>query len=308
MLVERVDDTVFFVRRENSPTEVLTNVRGYGHTFPEAYTTWEPDVRGSSSHHRILNYKFGGLDCLVRINGDGYLAGTNTDATQLSEARGEPARTPAAVDNLVSILSDAKLSSASPGAAAEVTVKEGGHLVDHSSTFELKTRGDWKKGKEDTLAIELPRLWIGQIPNFIMAYHHNSAFTDIKVRNVWDDVKKWERDHAVELSQLAALIHRIIDLVAAHRDQRIKIRYEGTGPLEIREQLPGAGDALSAKVGSLWTTRLFLGPMLSSPSAGYDSDDDDDTDIAEWMAIRDTWKGSAGVEAGAVESAGSDDV
>jgi DNA-directed RNA polymerase subunit H (RpoH/RPB5) len=35
MIVELVGQTVFLVRRENSPTERIPNVRGYGHTFPE---------------------------------------------------------------------------------------------------------------------------------------------------------------------------------------------------------------------------------------------------------------------------------
>jgi hypothetical protein len=36
--VDLIGDTVFFVRRENSPTGVIKDVRGYGHTFPENIT------------------------------------------------------------------------------------------------------------------------------------------------------------------------------------------------------------------------------------------------------------------------------
>ena len=36
--VEFIDDSVFSVRKENSLTELIPNVHGYGHTFPEAYT------------------------------------------------------------------------------------------------------------------------------------------------------------------------------------------------------------------------------------------------------------------------------
>ena len=32
--VEVVDSTVFFVRKENQPDELIDGVRGYGHTFP----------------------------------------------------------------------------------------------------------------------------------------------------------------------------------------------------------------------------------------------------------------------------------
>ena len=73
MLVYKVRDTVFLVHRENSPTELIPHVRGFGHTFPEANTTWEPDVRGSASHQRVIRYEFGGLDLLVRFEADGYI-------------------------------------------------------------------------------------------------------------------------------------------------------------------------------------------------------------------------------------------
>ncbi|KAJ4289259.1 hypothetical protein N0V88_007009 [Collariella sp. IMI 366227] len=71
MLVYKLHNTVFLVRRENSPTELIPGIRGFGHTFPEANTTWEPDVKGSASHQRLIRYSLGGLDLLVRFEADG---------------------------------------------------------------------------------------------------------------------------------------------------------------------------------------------------------------------------------------------
>ncbi|ERF72669.1 hypothetical protein EPUS_09259 [Endocarpon pusillum Z07020] len=71
--VDVVGDTVLFVRKESSLTEVITNLQGYGHTFPEAYTTWDSEVAGSCSHQRIIHYEFGGLKFLVRTETDGYV-------------------------------------------------------------------------------------------------------------------------------------------------------------------------------------------------------------------------------------------
>jgi hypothetical protein len=64
--VDMVGDTVLFVRRESSPTEIIQDLQGYGHTFPEAYTTWDSAVRNSCSHQRVVQYEFGGLKFLVR--------------------------------------------------------------------------------------------------------------------------------------------------------------------------------------------------------------------------------------------------
>ncbi|AEO62136.1 hypothetical protein MYCTH_2313154 [Thermothelomyces thermophilus ATCC 42464] len=73
MLAYKVRHTIFLVRRENSPTELIPDVRGYGHTFPEANTTWEADVKGSASHQRLIRYVFGGLRLAVRFEADGYI-------------------------------------------------------------------------------------------------------------------------------------------------------------------------------------------------------------------------------------------
>ncbi|KAK4988333.1 hypothetical protein LTR66_007345 [Elasticomyces elasticus] len=56
--VDAIEDTVFFVRKESSPTELIANLQGYGHTLPEAYSTWDPGVGRSCSHQRIIKYGF----------------------------------------------------------------------------------------------------------------------------------------------------------------------------------------------------------------------------------------------------------
>ena len=71
--VDLVGDTVLFVRREISPTAIIEDLKGYGHTFPEEYTTWDADVANSCSHQRIVQYEFGGLRLLLRSETDGYL-------------------------------------------------------------------------------------------------------------------------------------------------------------------------------------------------------------------------------------------
>lgn len=75
VIVENIGSTVFITRRENSPTQTIPDVHGYGHTFPEAYTTWPGDVKGSESHQRIIQYSFGGMKCLVRFEADGVSPG-----------------------------------------------------------------------------------------------------------------------------------------------------------------------------------------------------------------------------------------
>ncbi|EGY16034.1 uncharacterized protein VDAG_07198 [Verticillium dahliae VdLs.17] len=67
MLVNVVGSTVHLIRREKSPNETIDDVRGYGHTFPDAYTTSDREARGSASHQRILSYCFGGLRSVLFV-------------------------------------------------------------------------------------------------------------------------------------------------------------------------------------------------------------------------------------------------
>ena len=106
MLVEVVGNTVFLIRRENSPTEKLVGVYGYGHAFPEANTTWSKEVKGSMSHQRLIQYDFAGMKCLVRFEADGYLPDLAPD---VAKDQSEPDEVNA--DDILASINEATISS-----------------------------------------------------------------------------------------------------------------------------------------------------------------------------------------------------
>lgn len=258
MLVELVGETVFFIRRENTPRELIPGVKGYGHTFPEAYTSWDALVRGSSSHQRVLSYQFGGLDFLVRFEGDGYIADEDDKNNDGHQGLSRPAKlgTDEAVDELSATLADNHVTlSALDNGNLDLKVIHAGSLLQQDRIFELKTRSVRRKEAqtfEDTLKDQLPRLWVAQIPRFILAYHNRGTFEEISVIDVQDDIRAWERDHVDVLSHLAALIDHIIDLTRARPDSKLELRHDAVGILEVRQPLSDAGDALSVSARRLW--------------------------------------------------------
>ncbi|KAM0449750.1 hypothetical protein ACHAPV_005838 [Trichoderma viride] len=247
MLVEVVGKTVHLVRRERSPKEQLIGVRGFGHTFPEAYTTWAPDVQLSKSHHRIVKCRFGKLDLLMRQSSDGYI-GEDKD-------KNPPTATPSSTadEDIVNLLGDLSIKS-SPAKSTKfghLEVADGGRLTPQSSAFDLKTRSI-KAIDRDTLGDELPRLWMMQIPNFILAHHKFGTFCNIEVSDIRDEIENWEKSHQADLRRLSALLHRIITTALEKEDTLLEIvRVEG-GSLEIRERLPDVGVAFSAEVKEKW--------------------------------------------------------
>ncbi|KAK2737505.1 geranylgeranyl pyrophosphate synthetase [Colletotrichum kahawae] len=266
MLVEVVGNTVHLIRRENSPTATIPDVQGYGHTFPEAYTTWDADVRGSASHQRILRYQFGGLGCIVRHEGDGYLKDQLGSTTQPKRERG--AADP--VEDLVASLADNNITSKTPATSSQLQMLSGGFEVPQSAVFDLKTRSSVRRGR-DFLGEELPRMWVAQIPNFVLAYHNRGVFNDIEVIDVSSKLKDWEREQNNELSQLAALLHRIVDVAQANH--RLEIAHRVLGKLEVLKQTPGLPALCSAGVLLKWIRWLgTAGTVMYSSDGEYDSD------------------------------------
>ena len=285
MLVEAVGDTVFFVRRENSPMELIPNVRGFGHTFPEAYTTWEADVKKSESHQRVVRYAFGGLDCLVRFEADGYHRDLVPAGFGVGHAP-EPAEAGNHDDMLVSALDDSTIATRPSAQDKPLTVTRGGQRIPQSASFDLKTRSIRKKD-EDILADELPRLWVAQIPNFILAYHMSGVFEEIQTRNIRREIEDWERENEDTLRRFAVLLRKIVAFARGRRDRKLEVRRREVDVLELREQGEGVGHALSAAVEARWVAGgsdglQSPGDGLQGPDVRYTSESDDENATFDW--------------------------
>jgi hypothetical protein len=256
-LVEVIHNTVFFVRRENSPTELISGVYGYGHTFPEAYTTWDADVKGSASHQRLIEYSFAELRLFVRSEGNGYIA---ESAPVIQKSKD------ISIDGLISDMASEKVTE-KIFTGLNLKIQSVGEVVGQDLIFELKTRSIKKKNQEDhdILGEELPRMWVSQVPKFILAYHTSGVFDDIEIKEVRQDIEEWERCQRKAVSRLAALIHRIIGEVRERPDGKLEICYSGSGELQVREQQPGAGDALSAETRALWIKKKDAEKTEESP-------------------------------------------
>ncbi|KAF3153579.1 hypothetical protein TWF569_001890 [Orbilia oligospora] len=225
--VELIGNTVFFVRKEDSPTELITGVRGFGHTFPEAYTTWESDVKGSETHQRIVQYKFGGLRFLLRFECDGYF---NTARPRKPSRKRD--------DDLAQALKAVSVSQSIPRQNDTLNIKTGGSEVPQSSIFDLKTRFR-RSGQSIDMEKILPPLYLKQIPNFIVAYHNGAGLfptKDINVENYEKKIRQWEIDNKSALERFSVLLRKIIEVVKMDECGRLEIYRPSLDYLEIRKQ------------------------------------------------------------------------
>ena len=225
--VDVIGNTVVFIRKESSPTELITDLRGYGHTFPEAYTTWDSEVRSSCSHQRIIQYEFGGLKFLVRTETDGYLKEAD-------------AKAPSSLANSTSQLSldDAlgtmAVSSTEVAQDQQLQLKTQGMRVRQDQIFDIKTRASYKPFDMNEI---LPRLWVNQTYKFLIAYHQSGLFDKPKVKDVRQEVLQWENGNSALLARFHALVKRIVDVVRDSDQQQCEVSWDGQGPLCVTTQI-----------------------------------------------------------------------
>ncbi|KAH6712372.1 hypothetical protein BKA61DRAFT_485362 [Leptodontidium sp. MPI-SDFR-AT-0119] len=240
--VNLVGDTVFFIRRETSPTEIIADLHGYGHTFPEAYTTWDAEVRNSCSHQRIIQYEFGGLQVLIRTETDGYLKSATPKAASGFEAGNEGLSLEDTLDGIA-------VGTQKPSHAGELKIKMAGNLVPQGRIFDIKTRASYRPYNMEEI---LPRLWANQTSNFLIAYHNSGLFDKPAVASVMQDVLKWQNANSSLLARFHALIRRIVDAVRDTDQQQFEVSWDGEGPLCITKQIGEGRMALPSDLLSLW--------------------------------------------------------
>ncbi|KAI9849754.1 MAG: hypothetical protein M1838_006255 [Thelocarpon superellum] len=230
MEVEMVGDKAVFVRKEARATEMIDGFRGFGHTFPEEYTTWDRDVRGSSSHHRVARYELAGWTYLVRFECAAYLP-EKLGTTRRASFRSSP--NAGGDDPAVALRGAADLMTIGeqePGTGGGLALRRCGRAIDQGATVEIKTRAAHKRLE---LSSVLPRLWISQIPNLIVAYHKAGRFDEVQVSEIRAELDAWEAANGVNLSKLDTLIRRIVETIGNTVAMKGRICVTPNGTLQI---------------------------------------------------------------------------
>ncbi|KAF2719590.1 hypothetical protein K431DRAFT_295892 [Polychaeton citri CBS 116435] len=248
--VQIVGNTVFFIRHENSPAELIPDVKGFGHTFPETYTTWQWMVKGSVSHQRLLQYNLGGLKCIIRFQCDGYLPEKLNPST--CEAILNDSKNLQTQDNGVDqLLQNTIISSTrDPEKQTGLKVSKLGCTIPQDAIFELKTHSI-RKISEDTLAEELPRFWIAQVPNFVLAHHDRGVFGRIEIVDVREDLSKWELENQHNMKQFQCLVEKIISKAKKDGYGKLEVCYGDNRTLELRTQA-GNNEVLPPQLKAQW--------------------------------------------------------
>ncbi|OJD21909.1 hypothetical protein ACJ73_06746 [Blastomyces percursus] len=197
------------MRKGRTPNELIQGVYGYGHTFPETYTSWDKSVKGSATNQRIIRYEFSGLTFLVRFEADGYLGGMIG-----TEAKAQERKTPTSQKGLsgMDILSQ-NIESVTMGKiasedTASLKFRHAGFDVPQSAIVGLKT---CIRRREISVSESLPRLWAREIPNFVVGYHDDGFFDrdHILVMPMKERIDAWEMENEKILLRLTKVFREL---------------------------------------------------------------------------------------------------
>ncbi|KAI6083632.1 hypothetical protein F4821DRAFT_244465 [Hypoxylon rubiginosum] len=242
--VEVTGNTALFSRKETSTQEFIEphDFRGFGHAFEKEYTT--DKIEGSTGHHRIISYRFGDLDLIVRHELDGYLPDGSTPASNTNQQEN---------DDLSSTLASLSISSASPLTAAtssgsSLAIRNEGQAVPRQSTFVIKTRVSHKSLEIQEVAAQL---WISQTPNLVRAFHDKGKFRQPVVQNVVGAVNEWEQANQHDLKKLSALISNIVNIVKGYGGRAI-IKYNPYADKLVVTRQEDGGEMLPKDLYSKW--------------------------------------------------------
>ncbi|KAK1236909.1 hypothetical protein MKX08_007857 [Trichoderma sp. CBMAI-0020] len=213
--------TAVFTRVEIKTKDIIQDFRGFGHNFEKAYTKGIP---GSTGHHRIVQYLFGGMKCLIRHETDGHI-----------ESKVDPHIVPkaaAVVDGVSDFLGAVTISETNKPISKQLitVVKTKTRPVDLASTLEIKTRA---ASRMLDMADVTPQLWISQTPILVIGYHQYRMFNNVQVRNVKQEIDDWETANQTALRKLALLIRKISQVVGRSSDRNAIVKYNGGTKLTV---------------------------------------------------------------------------
>ncbi|KAJ4363210.1 hypothetical protein N0V83_010330 [Neocucurbitaria cava] len=207
MDLHMVQDTLFITRKEKHARMMIHGAAnsGYGHNFEEAFTEPENGLDRSSSHHRVIRYRLGSLDCVVRFEVDAYLDGANDPSTTSTGT------TMQSVDNISTLMQRLYVVEPPPNASQgrSTAVIPKGRYIEAAKLAETKAR------KSERLNEAMPQLWFGRTPYLLVGKHDKGVFHSTTCTHVEPQFAKWEDANQ---DKLCKLVNLLIELKQAVRE------------------------------------------------------------------------------------------
>ncbi|KAF5845264.1 hypothetical protein GGP41_002872 [Bipolaris sorokiniana] len=215
-----INNTLVISRKERTAQHMVHGApnSGYGHNFERAFTTPDKDLGNSSSHHRVIRYRIGPLDCVVRFEVDAYYDDTEHDTADALTA---------AMEKLNVAEHASSATPMQPPGAPTIAI-ERGTFISPSLLAEIKAK------KLNRVADAMPQLWFGRTPCFINGNHEKGTVHSVSVTRAEEQFGKWEAANQEKLRKMVGLLVDIKRTVRGIRGGAGLLVYDVKGgPLKV---------------------------------------------------------------------------
>lgn len=223
-----VADTLIIERCVKSPFQWINEAQGIGeglgHAFERAITEPLSDLLGSSSHHRVLHYSLGGVECAVRFEVDACVGPSNGSST-LAEKDPQPGATQSSdgpVESLIGGLKKVNIDGQgrqNPQRKNTKNTKKSATVLPRGPGMKQETAGEIKSRSKQLKqrGACLPQMWFGRTPWLIRGSHENGTYNAIVAENLSSELQQWETNQDIQfaLRKTALLLSRLRDTVKA---------------------------------------------------------------------------------------------
>jgi hypothetical protein len=248
MHLHMLQNTLFITRKEKNARAMIrgNGNSGYGHNFEAAFTEGDEEVMNSSSHHRVVRYNMGGLNCVVRFEVDAYF---DREVERVNSNTFDHEMDLEAAMGGLSIGTTATESPVAGQKPKEADKK--GKVLPSSKMAEIKTCG--KKLKPVSQLI--PQMWFGRTPHLLIGRHPagNGVFNQVIHVHVGSKFEEWEEENQKGLKILVGLLRQIKEIVSGVEKHTAVLMYEKKGgPLKVMK-MRNPTQVLPAKSRKYWS-------------------------------------------------------
>jgi hypothetical protein len=225
MHLHMIQNTLLITRKEKNARAMIrgSGNSGYGHNFEEAFTRTNDELLNSTSHHRVVRYNMGGLNCVVRFEVDAYfdgvVEGISSDAFDHH------------ID-IETVMGGLSISTGALAPAIEKKVVKRGTVLPSSKMAEVKTCGKSLK----PMGQFIPQMWFGRTPHLLMGRHPagNGVFNEVIHIHVGSKFEEWEKKNQKELMILVGILNQIKEIMGGADTGAAVLLYEKKGgPLKV---------------------------------------------------------------------------
>jgi hypothetical protein len=221
-----IGETVFFTRKDHLSEDMARAAKSYGRSFTEAYTT-SNDV-SLETHHRIINYRLGGLNLLLQFEADAFLG---------DKLPTQPRPVPQNRTSTLNIIHSQR-------------------PIPQGAVLDIETRNHQDSDPRRTIRKQLPRLWLRQVPSFCLAYHNDGLFMpgDVTVINVKEYFQQFEQKPYIQpnIRKLIWLVREIIQVAKSTPSKILEVSYSASGRLKLIEEASSSAAILPDELRKLW--------------------------------------------------------